>query len=164
MAKYADSNCKIIKNDFNPIWQGRGGGHYGPPTMNQSAAVGRSGLCKPNFLPWALGENPKKLKEFVFCKQNLFFQARFELYMVSSFHLRCITPLKLKFFKILNFSTIISIEICSPLATKQRDLKMFKMASQIVFRPKNVPRFSFGLLVAPKPKNQGGGHNGPPPG
>ena len=28
-----------------------GGGHYGPPTMNQSAAVGRSGLCKPNFLP-----------------------------------------------------------------------------------------------------------------
>ena len=53
------------------------------------------------------------------------------------------------------------IEICRPLATKQRDLKMFKMASQVVFRPKNVPRFSFGLLVAPKPKNKGG-HNAPP--
>ena len=64
--------------------------------------------------------------------------------------------MKLKILKILNFSTIISIEICHPLATKQRDLKMFKMASQVVFSPKNVPRFSFGL-VAPKPKNQGGG-------
>ena len=38
---------------------------------------------------------------------------------------------------------------------------MFKMASQVVFRPKNVPRFSFGLLVVPKLK-KGGGHNGPP--
>ena len=67
-------------------------------------------------------------------------------------------PLKLKILKILNFSTIILIEICCPLATEQRDLKMFKMASQVVFRAKNVPRFSFGLLVALKPKKQGGGH------
>ena len=33
---------------------------------------------------------------------------------------------------------------------------MFKMAFQVVFSAKNVPRFSFGLLVAPKPKKQGG--------
>ena len=75
--------------------------------------------------------------------------------------MRCITPLKLKILKILNFSTIISIENCRPLATKLRDLKMFKMAFQVVFSAKNVPRFSFGLLVAPKLKNEGG-HNGPP--
>ena len=70
--------------------------------------------------------------------------------------MRCITPLKLKILKILNFSTIISIENCRPLATKLRDLKMFKMAFQVVFSAKNVPRFSFGLLVAPKLKKQGG--------
>ena len=58
--------------------------------------------------------------------------------------------------------TIISIEICRPLATKQRDLKMFKMASQVVFMPKNVPRFIFGHLVAQSQKTRGG-HNGPPP-
>ena len=76
--------------------------------------------------------------------------------------MRYITPLKLKILKILNFSTTISIENYHPLATKLRDLKMFKMAFQVVFSAKNVPRFSFGLLVAPKPKNRGGGHNGPP--
>ena len=61
----------------------------------------------------------------------------------------------------MNFSTKISIEICCPLATKLRDLEMFKMAFQVVFSAKNVPRFSFGLLVAPKLKKQGG-HNGHP--
>ena len=75
---------------------------------------------------------------------------------VLSFHLKCISPLKLKILKIMNFSTTISIEICCPLATKIRDLKMLKMASQLDFSAKNVPRFSFGLLVAPKPKKQGG--------
>ena len=40
---------------------------------------------------------------------------------------------------------------------------MFNMAFQVVFSAKNVPRFSFGLLVAPKLKKRGG-HNGPPPG
>ena len=70
--------------------------------------------------------------------------------------MRCITPLKLKILKILNFSTKISIEISRPLVTKLRDLKMFNMAFQVVFSAKNVPRFSFGLLVAPKLKKQGG--------
>ena len=46
--------------------------------------------------------------------------------------------------------------------TKLRDLKMFKMAFQVVFSAKNVPRFSFGLLVAPKPKKQGGAIMAPP--
>ena len=64
--------------------------------------------------------------------------------------------LELKILKILNFSTIISIENCRPLATKLRDLKMFEIAFHVVFSAKNVPRFSFGLLVAPKPKKQGG--------
>ena len=50
------------------------------------------------------------------------------------------------------------------LVTKLRDLKMFKMAFQVVFSAKNVPRFSFGLLVAPKLKNREGRHNAPPPG
>ena len=58
--------------------------------------------------------------------------------------------------------TTISIEICRPLATKQRDLKMFKMAFQVVFSAKNVPRFSFGIFVAPKPKKQGGAIMAPP--
>ena len=40
--------------------------------------------------------------------------------------------------------------------TKIRDLKMFKMAILVIFSAKNVPRFSFGLLVAPKLKNKGG--------
>ena len=70
--------------------------------------------------------------------------------------------MKLKILKILNFSTIISIENCRPLVTKLRDLKMFKMAFQVVFSAKNVPRFSFGLLVAPKPKKQGGAIMAPP--
>ena len=52
--------------------------------------------------------------------------------------------------------TVISIENCRPLATKLRDLKMFKMTFQVVFSTKNVPRFSFGLLVAPKLKKLGG--------
>ena len=39
---------------------------------------------------------------------------------------------------------------------------MFKMAFQVVFSAKNVPRFSFGLLVAPKPKKQGGAIMAPP--
>ena len=52
---------------------------------------------------------------------------------VLSFYLRCITPFKLK---ILNFSTIISIEICRPLATKLRDLKLFEMAFQVIFSAK----------------------------
>ena len=41
---------------------------------------------------------------------------------------------------------------------------MFKMAFQVVFSAKNVPRFIFVLLAAPEPKEQGGGHNGPPTG
>ena len=91
--------------------------------------------------PRALGENRKILKFFIFLLTNPTFSSSIWIVHVLSFHLRCITPLKLKILKILNFSTIISIEICRPLATKQRDLKMFKMASQVVFRPKNVPRF-----------------------
>ena len=70
--------------------------------------------------------------------------------------------MKLKILKILNFSTIILIENCRPLATKLRDLKMFKMAFQVVFSAKNVPRFSFGLLVAPKLKKRGGAIMAPP--
>ena len=35
------------------------------------------------------------------------------------------------------------------------------MAFQVDFSAKNVPRFSFELLVAPKLKKQGGGHNAP---
>ena len=81
---------------------------------------------------------------------------------VLSFHLRCITPLKLKILKILNFSTIILFEISRPLATKLRDPKMFNMAFQVVFSAKNVPRFSFGLLVAPKLKKRGGAIMPPP--
>ena len=72
--------------------------------------------------------------------------------------------MKLKILKILNFSTyMILTEICHPLATKLRDLIMFKMAFEVVFCAKNVPKFSFGLLVAPNPKNRGGGYNAPPP-
>ena len=112
--------------------------------------------------PRALGKNRKISKFFVFLLINSTFSSSIWIVHVLSFHLRCITPLKLKILKILNFSTIISIEICRPLATKQRDLKMFKMASQVVFRPKNVPRFIFGHLVAPKPKNQGGAIMAPP--
>ena len=78
--------------------------------------------------------------------------------------MRCITPLKLKILKILNFSTIILIEISRPLATKLRDLKMFNMAFQVVFSAKNVPRFSFGLLVAPKLKKRGAIMPPTPPG
>ena len=63
--------------------------------------------------------------------------------------------MKLKILKILNFSTIISIEICHPLGSKLRDIKMFKMAFQVVFGEKNVPMFSYGLLVTPKLKNEG---------
>jgi len=76
--------------------------------------------------------------------------------------LRCIAPLKLKIFEILNFSTIISIKICGPLAAKLRELKLSKMTFQVVFIAKNVPRFSFGLLVASKPKKQGGAIMAPP--
>ena len=71
--------------------------------------------------------------------------------------------MKLKILKILNFSTTISIEISCPLATLLRDLKMFKMAFQVVFSAKYVPRFSFGLLVAPKLKKRAGAIM-PPPG
>ena len=39
---------------------------------------------------------------------------------------------------------------------------MFKMAFQVVFSAKNVPRFSFVLLAAPKPKKQGGAIMAPP--
>ena len=46
--------------------------------------------------------------------------------------------------------------------TKLRDLKMFNMAFQVVFSAKNVPRFSFGLLVAPKLKKRGGAIMAPP--
>ena len=81
---------------------------------------------------------------------------------VLSFHLRCITPLKLKILKISNFSTIKLIEIFRPLATKLRDLKMFNMAFQVVFSAKNVPRFSFGLLVVPKLLKRGGAIMVPP--
>ena len=70
--------------------------------------------------------------------------------------------MKLKILKILNFSTKISIEISRPLVTKLRDLKMFNMAFQVVFSAKNVPRFSFGLLVAPKLKKRGGAIMAPP--
>ena len=104
----------------------------------------------------SLGENGKILNFLVFLLINLTFSSSIWIVHVLSFHLRCITPLKLKILKILNFSTIISIENCRPLVTKLRDLKMFKMAFQVVFSTKNVPRFSFGLLVAPKPKKQGG--------
>ena len=68
---------------------------------------------------------------------------------------------KFKILKILNFFTKIWIEICRPLATKLRDVEMFKMAFQVIFCAKNVPRFTFGLLVVQKLKNEGG-HNGPP--
>ena len=47
------------------------------------------------------------------------------------------------------------IEICYPLVAKLRKLKFFEMAFQVVFSAKNVPRFSFGLLVAPKMKKRG---------
>ena len=40
--------------------------------------------------------------------------------------------------------------------------KNFKMAFQVDFYAKNVQRFIFGLLVAPKLKKQTWGHNGPP--
>ena len=43
---------------------------------------------------------------------------------------------------------------------KLRNLKLFKMTFEVIFSAKNESRFSFGLLVAPKLKNEGG-HNGP---
>ena len=53
------------------------------------------------------------------------------------------------------FSTKISIKICCPLAAKLRNLKLFKMAFQVMFNGKNVKRFGFGLLIAKKMKKQG---------
>ena len=53
-----------------------------------------------------------------------------------------------------NFSIITSTKICRPLATKLRNLKLFKMFFQVDFSAKNVQRFSFELLVAPKLKKR----------
>ena len=64
--------------------------------------------------------------------------------------------MKLEIFEIFDFSFIISFELCRPLAAKLRNLKLSKIAFQVVFSAKNVPRFSFGLLLAPKLKNQVG--------
>ena len=66
-------------------------------------------------------------------------------------------PQKFKIFEILNFSTVISIDFCRPLAAKIRNLKSSKMAFQVDFSAKKVTRFNFGLLVAPKKKK----HEGP---
>ena len=52
------------------------------------------------------------------------------------------------------FSIITSTKICRPLATKLRNLKLFKMFFQVDFSAKNVQRFSFELLVAPKLKKR----------
>ena len=95
------------------------------------------------------------MKFFIFLLTNPTFSTLKGIVHVLSFHLKCISPLKLKILKIMNFFTTISIEICCPLATKIRDLKMFKMAFQVLFSAKNVPRFSFRLLVAPKPQKKG---------
>ena len=46
--------------------------------------------------------------------------------------------------------------------TKLRNLKLSKIAFQVDFSAKNVPRFSFVLLAAPKPKKQGGAIMAPP--
>ena len=96
----------------------------------------------------------KKKNKFFFLLINPIFSSSIWIVHVLSFYLRCITPLKLKIFEILDFSTVISIEICRPLVAKLRNLKLSKMAFQVVFSAKNVPRFSFGLLVALKLKNQ----------
>ena len=78
--------------------------------------------------PRALGENWKKSKKIFFLLTNPIFSSSIWIVHVLSFHLRCIAPLKLKIFEILNFSSIISIEICQPLAAKLRNLKLSKMA------------------------------------
>ena len=43
-------------------------------------------------------------------------------------------------------TTIISIEICWPLAVKLRNLKLSKIAFQVAFGAKTVARLSFGKL------------------
>ena len=48
------------------------------------------------------------------------------------------------------------------LAAKVRNLRLFKMAFQVVFSAKNVQRFSFGLSFAPKLKKEGGAIMAPP--
>ena len=111
---------------------------------------------------WGSSSIRQKSENFeIFCfftNKPYFFKLNLSIYIVHvlSLHLKCITPLKLKIFEILDFSTVISIEICRPLVAKLRNLKLSKMAFQVVFSAKNVPRFSFGLLVTQKLKNQVG--------
>ena len=95
--------------------------------------------------PRALGENRKILKFFVFLLINPTFSSSIWIVHVLSFHLRCITPLKLKILKILNFSTIISIEICCPLTAKVRNLEISKMAFKLLLLPKMCKGLILGL-------------------
>ena len=59
-------------------------------------------------------------------------------------------PLKLKIFEFFEFPTVISIDICQLLTAKLRNLTLSKVATQAVIIAKNVPRFSFCLLVFQK--------------
>ena len=70
--------------------------------------------------PSSIRQKSEKIDFHFFLLTNPIFPSSIWIVHVLSFHLRCITPLKLKIFEILNFSTVISIEICRPLATKLR--------------------------------------------
>merc|ERR1712079_994843 len=138
-----------------------GGGHYGPPYHESvcRCRMVRAMLTKlPDFVPFHICQVPesqfwrlffKKLKKIDV--ENFWGSSsirrkseNFDFFCFFSnkpyffkLNLNC-TCSQLSFevhlkLKILKFSTIISIEICRPLATKQRDLK-------------NVPRLSFGLF------------------
>ena len=72
------------------------------------------------------------------------------------YHLWTVPYIIVKSFKILNFSTVMYIEICCPLVPKLRNLKMFKMSFYIFFSAKNVQKFGFGPLAAPKLRKEGG--------
>ena len=102
------------------------GGHYGPPyhesvcccrlvratltklltlflsifARSQKASLGvcfsKNWTSKILGGPWALGENQKISKKFIFSLTNSTFSSSIWIVYVLSFHLRCITPLKLK--------------------------------------------------------------------
>ena len=58
---------------------------------------------------------------------------------------------------------MLSIENCHPLATKLRDLKMFKMAFQVVFSAKKFAKVQFCAFGSPKAeKTRGGAIMAPP--
>ena len=73
-------------------------------------------MSKIFYGPRAFDENKKKKLKNLFFMNKTYFFGKIWIVHALSFHFKCITPVKLKKFKVLNFSTITLIEICHPLA------------------------------------------------